>query len=488
MKFKVIAVIVLLFLCFFLGFEKIAVHSRETKNSEVAELNILNYLPKNNQLLFISDLESSNIIKSITKNFKAKDQEKIIQIKNSILAYLGIDIGNNKLEDIYNNELLISTYENDKETKDDILIIFKIKPEKYIKDLLNLSKQIKTTDDIVTINRDNKINYLSYIYQTKDDYIIASSNKTLIIESIESKNKSGKSEKEYYQEILSNFKHEHNILFRKRLGNHVFLSDKKSSPINEDLIATIFSQNNKNLVLKSFLINSNKNINILSYKDLIDEGITRNNNYTISAYNDFKNAFKYLSNLINSSEQSLLEEINQKFNQNILLLNHNKNWVIAFENNIQNKFNVHDIDQLKDFNKYKLEKNGNLYSIYSKDILEEEEDVIKQVIYKDIFLVETKDLFIISNNLINSINIDLISKEFFELKNNQDTNNFLYKKINIKGSRFINTQYLFYFDDLNFLFKDILNLSNIEIAQVIKQSFPEKNPIVYIQTKLEINQ
>ena len=103
MKFKVLAIIILLSLCFFLGFKKISSFRNVTKNSNIAELEILRYLPKDNKLLFISNSQSSNLINKIKKNFNTKNQDELILIRDSILAYLGLDLGQNKLEDIYNN-------------------------------------------------------------------------------------------------------------------------------------------------------------------------------------------------------------------------------------------------------------------------------------------------------------------------------------------------------------------------------------------------
>ncbi len=116
-------------------------------------------------------------------------------------------------------ELTISTYNNNKRNKDDILIVFKIKPEKNINDLLNLSNQITDNDEITKIYRENKLNYLNYMYQTKDDYIIASSDKKLILDSIESSNNWTEKNNEYSKEILRNFKNQNNILFTSILEN-----------------------------------------------------------------------------------------------------------------------------------------------------------------------------------------------------------------------------------------------------------------------------
>ena len=68
------------------------------------------------------------------------------------------------------------------------MIVFKIKPEKTIDDLLNLPDKIDQVDEVISINRENKINFLKYIYRTEDNYIIASSDKNLIKDSIYSSN------------------------------------------------------------------------------------------------------------------------------------------------------------------------------------------------------------------------------------------------------------------------------------------------------------
>jgi len=41
-------------------------------------------------------------------------------------------------------------------------------------------------------------------------------------------------------------------------------------------------------------------------------------------------------------------------------------------------------------------------------------------------------------------------------------------------------------EDLNFLIRNILKISNEESIEIIRQSIPEKNPIVYKETILKI--
>ena len=142
---------------------KISASKNEKLSKNIDQLSILKYLPEDNKKLFVSNLDSSHLIKGIENEKNPKNQDNFILIKDSILNYLGIDLGNDKLEDIYNNELIISTVENNKKLKDDILIVFKIKPEKTIDDLLNLPNKIDQIDKIIKIHRENKINFLNFI-------------------------------------------------------------------------------------------------------------------------------------------------------------------------------------------------------------------------------------------------------------------------------------------------------------------------------------
>ena len=188
MKLRGLVIIIFLSLLFFVSFKKVYANKNKEQVTNIEQINILKYSPKDSKLLFISNFDSSNFIYKIENNKNSKNQDNLVLIKDSIFDYLGIDLGNNKLEDIYNNELIISTFENNKKLKDDILIVFKIKPEKTIDDLLNLPTKIDQIDEIISINREKKINFLNYIYRTDDNYIIASSDKKLIKNSINSRN------------------------------------------------------------------------------------------------------------------------------------------------------------------------------------------------------------------------------------------------------------------------------------------------------------
>jgi len=485
MKLRVVAIILLLSLLLFFGFKKVSANKNKEQSTNIEQLNILRYIPENNKLLFISNLDSFHIVNNNKKDKNSRNQDDFVLIKNSILDYLGIDLGNNKLEDIYNNELIISFFENNKKLKDDILIIFKIKPEKTIDDILNLPNKIDQIDEIISINRENKINFLNYIYRTDDNYIIASSDKKLIKNSINSSN-DFKEKKFQYEGELFGLKNQKNILFTKKFGESIFFNKEIFTNKNEDIVATTFDLKNKNLILKSYLLNNKKNIDILAYDKFINKENKHKDNPQVSIFTEIKNFEKYLKPYINNFEQSFFEDFNQNTNQNILILNSKKDWLFTFEKNTENQFDLSTLKKLKDFNKYTLKQNEDIYSIYSKDILEEKNDAIKQLTFENIYSIESGGLQFISNFLIDSKKLETISKKFFKLKSYKDQSTFLFAKVDIKDENSNKIKYLPDLEDLNFLIRNILKISIEEYLEIISQSIPEKNPILYTETSLKI--
>ena len=90
MNIKYLTVITIISLCFIFGFEEISYSLNKVSQNNISELEILKYLPKDNKTFFISNAKSSKITHDVRKNFETKDQDKLILIKNSIFAYLGI--------------------------------------------------------------------------------------------------------------------------------------------------------------------------------------------------------------------------------------------------------------------------------------------------------------------------------------------------------------------------------------------------------------
>ena len=71
MKLRVVAIILLLSLLLFFGFKKVSTNKNKEQITNIEQLNILKYAPENSKLLFISNLESFNIVNN---NEKDEDQ------------------------------------------------------------------------------------------------------------------------------------------------------------------------------------------------------------------------------------------------------------------------------------------------------------------------------------------------------------------------------------------------------------------------------
>ena len=486
MNIKYLTVITILFLCCIFGFEETSYSLNKVSQNDISELKILKYLPKNNKTFFISNTKSSKITNAISTNFETTNQEKLVLVKNSILAYLGLDLGTYKLEDIYNNELAITTHDNQEKKIDDVLIIFKIKENKNIDDILNLTNKIDEPDKLITISRENKLNYLKYIYRTNDNYIITSSNKKLIIDSLQSINIDKNIEKKYisFNEVLNYFKNEHNIFLTNNFKTNELLNKKNYSLRKEDYFVTLLDFKDKEIILKSYLVNNKKNLDFISYKKMDTVNILDKKNYQLSIYNNLLDSNKYLDNIeINSFEKGIIKEVNNKLKYNLLFLSSDNNWLVIYD---KNYLPIENIKLLEDFNKNSLENNNNIYTMYSKDILEKEKNTIKQSNYKKIFLVETDNLNFISNTLVNEADIDLISNEFFSLRGDSHAKYFLNKKLNLRNPYYIQTKNFSYLENINYFFKNIINLSITEFKAIIKQSIPETAPFYYAETNFKI--
>jgi len=71
MKLRIVAIILLLSLLLFFGFKKVSPNKNNEQSTNFEQLNILKYIPENNELLFISNLDNFNIV-GIMKKIKLK--------------------------------------------------------------------------------------------------------------------------------------------------------------------------------------------------------------------------------------------------------------------------------------------------------------------------------------------------------------------------------------------------------------------------------
>jgi len=97
MKLRLVVIILLLSLLIFFGFKKVSANKNKEQSTNIEKLNILKYIPEDNKLLFISNFDNLNIFNNHEKDKNPKNQDNFVLIQESILDYLGIDLGNNKI-------------------------------------------------------------------------------------------------------------------------------------------------------------------------------------------------------------------------------------------------------------------------------------------------------------------------------------------------------------------------------------------------------
>ena len=85
MKLRVVAIILLLSLLLFFGFQKVSANKNKEQRTNIEQLNILKYIPKNNKLLFISNLDSFHIANNNEKDKNSRNQDEFVLIKEYIL-------------------------------------------------------------------------------------------------------------------------------------------------------------------------------------------------------------------------------------------------------------------------------------------------------------------------------------------------------------------------------------------------------------------
>ena len=147
----------------------------EKNNSDITNMQILNYVPSNYDLTILSNSTNNNINRYLNKNISEKKRDEINVIKNSIISYLGFNL-QEKIDNIYDNEFAL-TFFVDKTNKIDILLIFKLKENKDINNIINIDEELNKSDQIIELKRPGKLNYISHIFRKKDNYIIASKKK-----------------------------------------------------------------------------------------------------------------------------------------------------------------------------------------------------------------------------------------------------------------------------------------------------------------------
>ena len=144
-------IIIVLSLLFVILLLNIFTKGIEKNNSDITNMNILNYIPSNYDLTILSNSTNNNIKRYLNKNVSEKKRDELNIIKNSLISYLGFNL-QEKIDNIYDNELAL-TFFGDKSNKIDILLIFKLKENKDINNILNIREELNNTDQIIELKR-----------------------------------------------------------------------------------------------------------------------------------------------------------------------------------------------------------------------------------------------------------------------------------------------------------------------------------------------
>jgi len=475
-KLKKIIIIFISFI-FVILLLNIFIKGIDNKKSDITNMNILNYIPSDYDFTILSNSESHNIKKYINENIPEKKRDELNILKDSIISYLGFNL-QEKIENIYDNELALTFFRN-KLNKFDILLIFKLKENKNINHIINIGEELTQSDQIIEIKRFGKLNYISHIYKTKDNYIIASSNKELIDSSLQLNNSN---------EIFSRnlIPEDVNVKEIKLLSIAKYINPKNNTNIRKQtdnkLITIVNSEDNK-IKLRSFSPNIN-NINTKIISNQIDniQDIIFTNNYS-----RYEQNINFLYNDIEQKE--FIENISREVNEKLIFITNNNNWVICLKNELPNKVSIDQFNTLKNYKKEKYNINDINYSVYTNDRLKIKDDNIIYEKNNPIFTLEHEVNTYISNNIDTLLNISkntTISDQYF---NNKDIkiNKYILKDIfflkNINNEQL--TKYYKSLKNLQyFINTELFSLENLNIC--ISHIIPEQNERVYIESDFKI--
>ena len=450
----------------------------EKNNSDITNMQILNYVPSNYDLTILSNSTNNNINRYLNKNISEKKRDEINVIKNSIISYLGFNL-QEKIDNIYDNEFAL-TFFVDKTNKIDILLIFKLKENKDINNIINIDEELNKSDQIIELKRPGKLNYISHIFRTKDNYIIASSKKKLIDSSLQSNNS---------KDILSRNLIPNNVNLNdiKLLSISKYINPKNNSNSQTQTInklITIVNSEDKKIKIRSFSANTNE-INTKILNNQLDnvKDIIFTNKYSTHWQN-----INFLYNEIN--QKDVIESISQELNEQLLFITNNNDWVLCFKNKIPYKILIDQFDSLSKYKREDLNIENIHYSIYTNDSLKIKDN---NVIYEKgnpIFSLKDEENTYISNNFDDLLNI--AEKTSFADQYLQTNNEIESYKYIINDTYFIKNinkkQLIKYYKSLKnlqyFINTELFTFEDTYIN--IKQTIPDLVEKVYLESTIKI--
>ena len=476
-KFKKLMIIFFIFL-FTIFLLNIFIREIKTNKSDITKMNILNYIPSNYEFIVLSNTTNNNIKEFIKENISEKKRNELNLIKNSVISYFGFNL-REKIQSIYDNEFALTIFEN-KFNKKDILLIFKLKKNKNINDIVNIGEELNISDHIIELKRLGKLNYISHIFLTKDNYILAASNKKLIDSSL----KSNKGDIILSRDLFPN---DVNLKEIKLLAISKYINTKdnsqKQSQTFDKLITIINSEDNKTK-LRLFSSNINEINNYMQNKKIYDiKSIMFTNKYS-----PYKQNTNFLYNHINQKEY--IEEISKEVNEKLLLITDNDNWVLSLKNKLPNQISIDQLNFLKKYKKEDLKFNNKSYSIFTNDILKIKDNNIIYEKKNPIFSLKDEENTYISNDFDTLLEINKKNALIDQyLNNNHEIKPFKYIKNDIFFIDYLNNVELIknfkYFNNLQyFINTELFSLEDININ--ISQTIPELHEKVYLESNFEI--
>ena len=476
-KFKKLIIVFCTFL-FVVFLLNIFIKGIEKKQSDITNINILNYIPNDYELTILSNSTNDNIKKYINKNISENKRDELNIIKESIISYLGFNL-KEKIGNIYDNEFALTFFRN-KSNKIDILIIFKLKENKNINDILNLGEEFNKSEQIIEFKRLGKLNYITHIFQTKDNYIIASSNKKLIDSSLQLNNTDNILSKDLIPDDIN--------LEEIKLISIAKYIDKKNNLNSEQTtfnkVITIINSEDNKIKLRSFSPYINKS-NTKTFNNQIED--VKDIIFT-NKYSTLRQNINFLHNNINQKEY--LEEISEELNEELLFITTNNNWVLSFNNKLPHKISEDQFNLLKNYKKEDFYINNKNYSVYTNDRIKIKDN---NIIYKKenpIFSLKDERETYISNNFEALYTItEKSTLSNLYLNHNQEIREQNYILNDAFFINHINNMQLFSYNkslkNLQYVINtELFSLEDINIS--ISQAIPERYQKLYLESNLKI--
>ena len=478
MNLKYIASIILIIGSFFLIFQTINPKPENIKNS-----GIINYIPNNEKISIISNANSYEINKFLKDNIKKNQKEDFIILKNGIYSLMGFDF-QKEFKDVYDSEISLSIFDEG-DLKRELLLIIKVKDSITINNILNIENNENYNNKIIEFKRPEKINFLKYAFQTKDNYIIFSSNKDLINLSIKHNQSERLKSKSNHIYPNQSKKNKLVIFVNKNLINNLL---GENYLLGDDYFITFLKYNDNKLNIESYSSN-NPNKKIYTINKEFTNLNTKKNLILTNNFSYLNKELKFLN--INNLQKEILNELKDNVESQIIYSNNSNKWLIAFKSNDPDYILLDNLNKDNNFNKVNLEVDNITYYAFSKDKLNNKDNEINYTKENPIFIKKRNNLIFASNDikyLLDNKAIENLSQEKFDNNNNiLDDQSFINNQtyLNNDSSSIVSNTEPF-LNDINTFTSNLFNLKVNKIEVIARQEIPELNTNIFIDSEIQL--